>query len=462
MEPPGVNDLTIFNGTVIPMTEKGLVLAPGYLVIKDGAISRIGAGAPPLPSETAQRIDARGGVVMPGLTNAHTHLYQVLFRAVWEGLPLITWLKNVYRAAEVLQPSDFYHGSLLGCVEALKGGVTTVCEHNFLNPHPDCAKESIRAIRESGIRAVFARTIMDEGEIVPPCVTEKPADAFKSIERLIDEERERSSQLKNTRLSFMTGPNTPPINSSPALLKEVRRFADDQAIGLSTHVAESYAVLEAVRARCATNGVVEYLERFGIPGPNAVFAHSVHLTDKDIEILSTTRTSVSHNPVSNMMLGDGVAPVIKMLAANVNVALGTDGAASNHSQDMFETMKTASLLQKVHHCDSSVIDAWTVMRMATAAGAQALGLNDVCGTLEVGKRGDLIIVDVEAVHIQPINDIFSQMVHCAKSSDVRTVAVDGNILLHDGELLSLEVPKILHNARQTQRDIMKRFTSALR
>jgi len=259
----------------------------------------------------------------------------------------------------------------------------------------------------------------------------------------------------------MTGPNTPPINSSPALLKEVRRFADDQAIGLSTHVAESYAVLEAVRARCAANGVVEYLERFGIPGPNAVFAHSVHLTDKDIEILSTTRTSVSHNPVSNMMLGDGVAPVIKMLAANVNVALGTDGAASNHSQDMFETMKTASLLQKVHHCDSSVIDAWTVMRMATAAGAQALGLNDVCGTLEVGKRGDLIIVDVEAVHIQPINDIFSQMVHCAKSSDVRTVVVDGNILLHDGELLSLEVPKILHNARQTQRDIMNRFTSAL-
>jgi 5-methylthioadenosine/S-adenosylhomocysteine deaminase len=162
-----------------------------------------------------------------------------------------------------------------------------------------------------------------------------------------------------------------------------------------------------------------------------------------------------------MMLGDGVAPVIKMLAANVNVALGTDGAASNHSQDMFETMKTASLLQKVHHCDSSVIDAWTVMRMATAAGAQALGLNDVCGTLEVGKRGDVIVVDVEAVHIQPINDIFSQMVHCAKSSDVRTVVVDGNILLHDGELLSLEVPKILHNARQTQRNIMNRFTSAL-
>jgi 5-methylthioadenosine/S-adenosylhomocysteine deaminase len=454
-----VNDLTIVNGLVIPMTQKGLVLEMGYVAIKDGAISSIGAGVPPPVDESCRTIDAQGRVVMPGLTNAHTHLYQVLFRAVWEGMPLLAWLKNVYGAAEVLQASHFYAGTLLGCVEALKGGVTTVCEHNFLNPHPDCARESIRAIRESGIRAVFARTIMDDGEIVPRCVREKPADAFKTIERLIAEEKRTSSQSNDTRLSFMTGPNTPPINSSPALLKEVRGFVDDNAIGISAHVAESHAVLEAVRRECASDGVVEYLQKFNIPGPNTVFAHCVHLTKKDVDILASTGTSVSHNPVSNMMLGDGVAPVVEMLAAKVSLALGTDGAASNHSQDMFETMKVASLLQKVHHCNSSVIDAWTVMRMATIGGAKALGLERVCGTLEVGKRADLILVDMEAAHIQPINDVFSQMVHCAKSSDVRTVIVDGVVRMHERELVSLDASKIIYDARQARQDIMKRITN---
>jgi 5-methylthioadenosine/S-adenosylhomocysteine deaminase len=300
---------------------------------------------------------------------------------------------------------------------------------------------------------------MDEGEIVPACIREKPADAFKTIERLIAEERKGSSQTNDMRLSFMTGPNTPPINSSPALLQEMRRFVDDNALGISTHVAESHAVVEALHTKYASGGVVEYLEQFGIPGPKSVFAHSVHLTKKDIEILASTGTSVSHNPVSNMILGDGVAPVIEMLAANVTVALGSDGAASNHSQDMFETMKMASLLQKVHHCNSSVIDAWTVMRMATVGGARALGLEQVCGTLETGRRADLILVDVDRAHIQPINDIFSQMVHCAKSSDVRTVVVDGIVRMHEGELVSLDVPKIIHDAQRAQRDIMRRIAA---
>jgi 5-methylthioadenosine/S-adenosylhomocysteine deaminase len=306
---------------------------------------------------------------------------------------------------------------------------------------------------------VFARTIMDEGEIVPACVREKPPKAFKLIEQLLAEERKHSDQLGHARLSFMTGPNTPPINSSPALLKEMRRFVDDNALGVSTHVAESHGVLEAVRKGCASDGVVEYLHKFGITGPNSVFAHSVHLTKRDIEILASTGTSVSHNPVSNMMLGDGVAPVTKLLAANVTVALGTDGAASNHSQDMFETMKMASLLQKVHHCNSSVIDAWTVMRMATVDGAKALGLERVCGTLESGKRADVILVDVDVAHIQPINDIFSQMVHCAKSSDVRTVIVDGIVRVRDGQLVCLDVPKIIHDAQQAHQNLMRRIAA---
>jgi 5-methylthioadenosine/S-adenosylhomocysteine deaminase len=158
-----------------------------------------------------------------------------------------------------------------------------------------------------------------------------------------------------------------------------------------------------------------------------------------------------------MMLGDGVAPVVEMLREGVNVALGTDGAASNHSQDLFDTMKAASLLQKVHHRDAGVIDAYSVLRMATIGGAKALGLESICGTIEVGKRADLILVEVETIHNQPVNDIFSQLVHCAKASDVRTAMVNGEILLSDRKLVRHDAAQILAAARHAHRDLMTRL-----
>jgi len=176
----------------------------------------------------------------------------------------------------------------------------------------------------------------------------------------------------------MTGPNTPPINTTPELLRELRQFADNHSLGISAHVAESKSVVQAVQNQHGKNGVVEFLAQFDIPAANSIFAHSVHVSGKEIGILRETGTSVSHNPVSNMMLGDGIAPIVEMLRQGVNVGLGTDGAASNHSQDLFETMKAASLLQKVHHQDAGVIDPFSVLRMATAAGAKALGLESVC------------------------------------------------------------------------------------
>jgi 5-methylthioadenosine/S-adenosylhomocysteine deaminase len=179
----------------------------------------------------------------------------------------------------------------------------------------------------------------------------------------------------------------------------------------------------------------------------------------EIHILKETGTSVSHNPVSNMMLGDGVAPVVEMLRQGVNVALGTDGAASNHSQDLFDTMKAASLLQKVHHQDAGIIKPYDVLHMATVGGAKALGLDAACGTIEAGKRADLILLDLNKVHNQPINDVFSQIVHCAKASDVRTVIVNGEILLRDGQLTRHEEGQILDAARRANRDLMERLAT---
>ena len=442
----------IVDALIMPMAESRPPVAQGFVCIRDGAIDEVGVGAPSLETEGVDIIDGAGAVLMPGLVNAHTHLYQVLLRAVWENLELMPWLKRIYGCARVLTPEHFYAGSLLGCVESIRSGVTTVCEHNFLNPSPECAPETIRAMQDAGLRAVFARTIMDSGEIVPACTKEKPEQAFRLIEELVARHQNAS------QLNFMTGPNTPPINTTPDLLREVRRFADANALGISVHVAESHSVVEAVRRQHGKNGVVDYLQQFGIPGKNSIFAHSVHVSDDEIKILKETGTSVSHNPVSNMMLGDGVAPVVEMLRQGVNVALGTDGAASNHSQDLFDTMKAASLLQKVHHRDAGVIKPYDVLRMATIGGATALGLQSRCGTIEVGKRADLILVDVETAHLQPVNDIFSQIVHCAKASDVKTVIVDGEILMRDRQLTKLDDQKIMAEARRANRDLMNRVS----
>ena len=444
--------MIVTNTLVVPMTENRKSFR-GYLRVKQGAIAEVGEGSPATIDNNEENIDGAGCVLMPGLINAHTHLYQVLLRAVWEDLPLLPWLKRIYGAAQVLRPEHFHAGTMLGCIEAIQSGVTTLCEHNFLNPHPECAFETIRAIQESGLRAVFARTIMDTGEIVPECVKEKPDQAFRHVETIL------AGNRNGERLSFMTGPNTPPLNTTPELLKEIRRFADEKRIGISAHVAESKSVVEFTQQEHGKSGVVEFLDDFAIPGRNSIFAHCVHISDHEIQILLERGTSVSHNPVSNMMLGDGVAPVVAMLRHGVNVALGTDGAASNHSQDLFETMKTASLLQKVHHQNPGIIDPYAVLHMATAGGARALGLSSSCGTIDVGKRGDLILIRLDAVHNQPVNDLFSQLVHCAKASDVQTVIVDGRVVMRDRQLQLTEEGKVLEEARTANLDLMTRLSA---
>jgi 5-methylthioadenosine/S-adenosylhomocysteine deaminase len=444
--------MIVTNTLVVPMTENRKSFR-GYVRVKQGVIAEVNEGSPATIANDEEIIDGAGCVLMPGLVNAHTHLYQVLLRAVWEDLPLLPWLKRIYGAAQVLRPEHFHAGTMLGCIEAIQSGVTTLCEHNFLNPHPECAFETIRAIQESGLRAVFARTIMDTGEIVPECVKEKPDQAFHHIETIL------AGNRNSERLSFMTGPNTPPLNTTPELLKEIKRFADEKRIGISAHVAESKSVVEFTQQEHGKSGVVEFLDDFAIPGRNSIFAHCVHISDHEIQILLERGTSISHNPVSNMMLGDGVAPVVALLRSGVNVALGTDGAASNHSQDLFETMKTASLLQKVHHQNPGIIDPYAVLHMATAGGARALGLSSSCGTIDVGKRADLILIRLDAVHNQPVNDLFSQLVHCAKASDVQTVIVDGRVVMRDRQLQLTEERKVLEQARTANQDLMNRLNT---
>lgn len=444
----------VLNGpTVVPMTGRADLIEEGAVVVEDGAIVRV-ADAPVDPADWADHevLDCAGRVVLPGLVNAHTHLYQVLLRSVWEDLPLMPWLEKVYAAADVMTPRDCYLGSLLGAAENVMSGATTVLEHQFLNPTHEHTTATVDAMVQSGVRSVYARTVMDRGDIVPASVTEDPEAALSTVERLLEEYE------TGPMLSVRTGPNTPPVNTSTACCERLSEFvAAHPEVGVSAHVAESRAILEQVREEHGAEGVAAYLDEVGLAGPDCVYAHCVHLTGGEVELLADNGSAVSHNPVSNMMLGDGVAPLLDMLERGVTVGLGTDGAASTQTQDMVETLKGASMMHKNAHNDPAVLDAYEVLELATRGGAAALGLEEHVGTLEPGKRADLIVVDLSAgLHNVTVNDVYSALVHTMRATDVQSTMVDGEFLMRERTLLSADEDFLREACQEAGRALVER------
>jgi 5-methylthioadenosine/S-adenosylhomocysteine deaminase len=450
------NDILIENATVVTMNPAGDVLAGGAVAIEGGRIGGVyAAGAVPREAPAERRLDARGCVVMPGLINAHAHLFQTLLRGVYERLGLFEWLRRIYLTGRVLEPEDCLQGALVGLGEAVQGGVTTVLDHHFLNRTPELAEATIEAYRRVGVRGVLARCINDVGGLAPPEVVETPDAGLRACEDLLARHR---AEIEQGWLHVWTGPNTPPINASPTLIREAHAFANAHGIGVSTHVAEAPDMVEAARTRHGVDGVVELLDHLGALDPRLLAAHSVHVSGREIALLAQAGASVAHNPVSNGFVGDGIAPIAEMLAAGVNVALGTDGAAANNSQDMFEVMKVAALFQRVRGGDSAALPAETVLRLATINGARALGLQAELGSLEPAKRADVIVVDVSsALHNCAVHDVLSHLVFTVKSSDVRTVLVDGRVVLDQGVLQTIDAEAVCASAQARGESLVRRL-----
>jgi len=382
--------LIIQNATVLTMNPEKPVLDPGWIEVTDGAITAVSTS--PLDGTAAdRRIDGTRKVVMPGIVNAHTHLFQTLIRGVYEHLPFTEWLRCIYACGRVLTPEDCYLSARLGSVEALRSGVTTVVDHHFLNRGLELPEATIGGMQAAGVPTVLARTIMDLGDLAPPEVLETPEQGLRSMEALL---RRYRDQLSDGMLTLMTGPNTPGVSSSGELAQATKRFADEHGLRVSAHIAESASVLKLVEQRYGRSGVVRWLDELGALGPNVIAAHSVHVSAEEISIMAGRGVSVCHNPVSNLFLGDGFAPVVEMVNAGITVALGTDGAASNNSQDMFEVIKMAALLQRARTQDPHAIAPMQALRIATIDGARALGIDRLVGSLEPGKRADLIMLDL--------------------------------------------------------------------
>jgi 5-methylthioadenosine/S-adenosylhomocysteine deaminase len=438
-------DLLIQNGVIVTMDEARSIVYDGALAVERGTIVAVGPMAQ-LADRYAGRktIDARQKAVLPGLIDTHHHFLQNFLKGSRDDLPFADWIDQVSSPLIGMAVREYLDGdselqrqaTRLGCTEALLSGITCIVNMEWAT-----APNVINVYEESGIRAVHVLTLTDLDQWDSPGMLLNLDAVLALAERLIA--RCRASQ--GGRVQFRYGPACE--NSASAdLLRQVRRLADHHRVGIHLHLAESKIGWENIQ-RLHGKTPVRYLYDLGLLGPDVLVAHCIWLADEDLRLLRETGTSVSYNPECHMKLALGIAPVSKLLEAGVVVALGTDTCAVNDNMDLFEAMRVGAFLQKVFTMEPEVVPAYQALEMATLGGARALGLGDSLGSLEVGKKADLILVDLAGVHMRPINHLVNNLVYCASAAhDVRTVIVDGQIVVEEGTLTAWNAPQAVSQA----------------
>ena len=405
------------------------------LLIKDDLIAEISdeideAGADKI-------IDAEGKILLPGLINTHTHLSMTLFRGLADDLSLDSWLNDHIWPMEANLNGDYcYIGALLGAVELIKSGTTTFSDMYFY------MEDVARAVEDAGIRAVLSYGMIDFGD------AEKRENEIKENLALFN----ACNGMADGRIKVFFGPHSP-YTASEDLLVRVRELADEYGIGIHIHVSETQKEInDSIEEKDLRP--FEYLEKIGFLGPDVVAAHCVWLSDEEIEIIKKHDVKVSHNPCSNMKLASGISPVSKMIENGVCVAIGTDGASSNNNLDLIEELKTASLLQKVSTLDPKVLSSDEAIEMATIKGAEALGLDSEIGSIEVGKKADIILIDTNSANMTPdSSSLSSNVVYSANGSNVDTTICNGKILMENKKLTALDEDEIYAKARQAIKEL---------
>lgn len=413
--------IEIHGGTVVTMDGARRVI-DGSVYVRGGRIVAIGGPAPDgFVAET--RIDAAGCLVLPGLVQAHTHVCQTLCRGAADDLPLLEWLRErIWPHEAALDEQAMRACARLAAAELLRGGTTAILDMGTVHEEDALVEELGRA----GLRAVVGKAMMDEGEGMPARLKE---DTRRSIDES-DALAARWSGAFDGRIGYAYAPRFV-LSCSEGLLREVAARVE-RGMRVHTHASEQLAEVELVR-RSRGRDYIAYLDELGLAGGRATLAHCVHPTDEERRLLAVHGTHVAHCPSSNLKLGSGVAPIPEMLAQGISVALGADGAPCNNNLDAFLELRLAALLHKPR-AGTRAMDAWTVLELATRGGARALGLDAEVGSLEPGKKADLIVVDVQRAHVAPTSDPASALVYAARASDVRDVLVDGRVLVRGGRL----------------------------
>jgi len=436
------------NATLITVDAERRIIRDGAIAVSGSRIVGIGKKRD-IRAEFAsdrERVDLQGMLVIPGLVNTHVHLTQALIRGCADDLGLIDFLvKRVWVLMGNYDHDDARLSAELCILEMLKAGTTAFVESMLVLHY---GFDGIaRAVESAGIRAALSKTVMDlpsyiEGHPMHPGMVEDPEAAFQEALDM----HAKWDGAAGGRIQVWFGPRTPG-GCSPELYRQMMAAARERDMGVTMHLAEVQEDVRYIRQQYGMRPV-EFVESVGMVGPRVLLAHTVWLDEQDIQRLAETGTHVTHNPISNSKLASGIAPVPALLAAGVNVSLGTDAGTCNNTYDLIHDMRWASALHKVNHLDPTIVPCETVLEMATINGAKAMGLEDEIGSLEVGKRADFVALDMDKPHLVPAPDPVSALVFAANGSDVDTVVIDGQIVVRQRQVLTMDEERILGQARE--------------
>jgi len=437
-------DLLLVNGTLVTMDRGRRVIEDAGVAISGGRIVAVGSRKEIVAKYTAaQTVDARGKIIIPGLINGHTHIPMTLFRGLADDLDLQDWLTKYIFPAEAKNVSEEFvrAGTRLGLAEMIRGGTTTYCDMYYFEDA--IADETAKA----GVRGVLGETVID----FPVADNKTNAEAMAYTERFV--KKWQGHELITPAIA----PHAP-YTVSEEHLKAARAFSDRTGAPIVTHISETKReVDDSLKAKGASP--IDYLSRIGFLNHRVIAAHVVWPSVDEIGTLKRAGVGVVHNPQSNMKLASGVSPVPKMLAEGLRVGLGTDGAASNNDLSMWEEMDTAAKLHKLFSGDPKVISAREAFELATIRGAEALHMEKEIGSIETGKRADLVIVERDSLSQTPSYNIYSDLVYATKASDVQTVIINGRIVMRDRRLLTLDEASIKASARIFRDQIIKSLGS---
>ena len=420
-------DLLIEGATALTMDEANLTIDDCVIGIERETITLLEKRRPDALYEARERINAQGMVAFPGFVNTHTHCFQSLLKGLGADLPLIGWLNSSVQPFGVrVTHRQQELATLITCLEALKCGCTTLCEFFYTNQDPELADVCIETMQSTGIRSVLMRTFQDLGEEynTPACYIEPVDVAIDEVERLLRTYRQ------DDMLTIWTGPDVTWAMTKHGL-KAILEYCRDRNVRYTMHLKETPED-DAMCKRRYGLGIVELLDEIGFLTDQFLAVHCVHLAQPEIELFAERGVSISHNPAANLYLGSGIAPIAACLAAGVNVSLGTDGAASNNMTDMLDAMRLATLVQKGVCRDATAVSAEKAVRMATAGGACALGMDHAIGTLELGKKADIVLFDPDKLKSIPMHDPLATIVYSSSAENIDTTIVDGNIVFRQG------------------------------
>jgi 5-methylthioadenosine/S-adenosylhomocysteine deaminase len=426
--------LVVTGGIVVTVDGARHVFNPGAVAVDGTDIVGVGSVADIAARfRGTKRIDAAGSVVIPGLINTHTHAPMVMYRGLADDLPLQDWLtKYIFPAeAKTVSREMVRVGTRLAAVEMIQSGTTTYADMYYFE------EEIARVTKAAGLRGVLGQTVIDF-----------PVADAKTFEEGLSRAEAFIKEFASDDLIVPAVAPHAPYTVSGDHLKAARALATRYGVPYIIHVAETSTEVKDSQAAHGGMTPVAYLDSLGALGPRTLAAHVVWATPADIAILKARQVAVSHNPESNMKLASGIAPVPAFLSAGITVGLGTDGAASNNDLDMFEAMRMAAFLHKVQSGDPRAIPAATALEMATIDGARALGMEKQIGSLEAGKKGDLLVVSMNSARQTPLYDPISHLVYASRGDDVRTVIVNGKVLMRDRKLTTLNEATVIADARR--------------